>query len=119
MHTTLEYYAFNYNGNKFNSDDAVSFAYYCNLASSYIDQYTFDRIKEDTDKVQMATCELIDFLFNQNEVESNMVASEHLGNRSVTYKTSSSNTEKSKNIRNIVMKWLGNSNLLYIGTRYV
>lgn len=118
MHTTLEFYISRYNGSNFTGADSVSFEHYCIMASSVLDQFTFDRIKEDTEKVQFCTCELIDCMLAQVEEDNNNYQSESLGNHSVTYRKS---TEQEKGIKHksIIRRWLGNSGLMYAGLNVV
>ena len=81
------------------------------LARSYVDSQTFNRISDPIDFVKLATCEIIDLLF---EWKSNSLKSESLGDYSVTYK---SKTEKNltKDITAVIKRRLGTSGLLYRG----
>ena len=87
-------------------------------AQAIIDKYTFNRIKEANYNVKFAVCELIDYLYELENKGGNEIASEKVGTYSVTYVTGDEGTDLiKKKQRDIVMKWLGHTGMMYRGVR--
>ncbi len=86
-------------------------------ASSLVDYYTFDRILEADLKIKLCICELIDEIRRQKKVESGVVKSETTSKYSVSYFIPSEKDNKSdeKKVYNIILRWLGNTGLMYRG----
>lgn len=110
MYVDHEYYSTVYQGKA----KADNFNRLTIQASSLVDYYTFNRIKEADDNVKLATCELVDYLEQREEEEGKDVASEKVGTYSVTYseKFSQSDSQKQKQI---IRRYLGHTNLMYRG----
>ena len=88
-------------------------------AEGLVDTYTFNRISEIMpymDKVKMCCCELAESLFKADKEYTKGIASEKVGEYSVTY-TSPEAKEKqlSKSTANIINNWLAMTGLLYRG----
>lgn len=87
-------------------------------AQAIIDKYTFNRIKEANYNVKFAVCELIDYLYELENKGGNEIASEKVGTYSVTYATGNGSADLiKKKQRDIAMKWLGHTGLMYRGVR--
>lgn len=88
-------------------------------ASSIVDYHTFNRITEVDDKVKFAVCELIDHLKQLEDTGGKEVSSESVGGHSITYTTNSNIQDPiKKKQRDIVLKYLGNTGLMYRGRYY-
>nr|DAQ38471.1 MAG TPA: Head Tail Connector Protein [Caudoviricetes sp.] len=89
-------------------------------ATSIIDFYTFNRVKEletINDNIKYAICELIDGLYRLEGTEGKEVASEKVGTYSVTYAINNKEgiDHVKKKQRDIVAKYLGHTGLMYRG----
>lgn len=78
-----------------------SFKKYSIQASSRVNKYTFNKINNENidDNIRNATCEIIDLLFNQDQLKSKqeddkLKVSETVGPHSVTYVNNSNSREK-------------------------
>lgn len=83
-------------------------------ASTIVDYYTFNRIKEVDTKIKFAVCELIDYLKQLEDNGGKEISSESVGDHSVSYVTEDTTTV-SKKQRDIVKRYLGNTGLMYRG----
>lgn len=98
------YVDYDYYENNFCGDiiPQEQFVKYAKLASSKIDYYTYHRIRKIDDSIKNATCSIAELLFEQNKLKSqllnqnnsNQVASETLGPRSITYINNSQYQDK-------------------------
>lgn len=87
-------------------------------AQAIIDKYTFNRIEEPDDNIKFAICELIDYLHELENKGGNEIVSEKVGTYSVAYATGNGSADLiKKKQRDIVMKWLGHTGLMYRGVR--
>lgn len=99
----------------------TGFSFYARQASQVIDQYTFDRLKEEAgipEEVQMCCCELAEAGFQRETQKKNAAGktSEKIGTYSVTFESESESANAfSSEQRSIIMKWLGNTGLCYQG----
>lgn len=106
-----------------------SFDNYALKASSYINKYTFNRIKDKIDDfVKYCACEIAELLYSQEKNKNNIeekqvVASETVGPHSKTYVNNSAYIDKQiltskeleNNIYKICYRYLATSGLLYRG----
>ena len=110
-----EYYTGTYKGAVI---DAASFPRYSMKATQEIKLQTFNRVSIDNipEEVKMCCCELAETLFKADKEDTNGIASEKVGEYSVTY-TSPEAKEKqlSKSTANIINNWLAMTGLLYRG----
>ena len=128
----MEYVDFAYYTNSFGgvSISETQFPKYLRKATAFIDNITFDRLKNDNllidDSVKNAMCEIMELNFKLDNSESedgeSVKASETVGNYSVTYavsdveKNAIDRTQLNKvKYYNIAKEYLGNSGLLYRG----
>jgi len=87
------------------------------IAQSYLDAYTrhrivFDELSEDVKtRVMMCLCELCDAV--QVSAEHHGVASESIGNLSVSYSLTNESALKTW-LDDIIARWLGDTDLLYM-----
>src|SRR5699024_272870 len=92
-------------------------------AKSVVDLYTFDRVKkrdEIPDEVKYAMCELKDYEKQLEDTGGKEIAGEKTASHSVTYavsKQDSNRAIKSKQ-KDIVRRWLVNTDLMYRGVGY-
>lgn len=84
-------------------------------ASRYLDQVTFNRIKEVTPDIQLATCEIAEAYYNAQEHEGKEIASESVGSQSVSYVATVKSFEAK--CYDLARLYLGGTNLLYRGYR--
>ena len=89
-------------------------------ASSILNYYTQDKIKETTTNIKLAVCELIDVL-SEEKINSSKkeIQAESVGTYSVTYAKSNKDTNYKKQHKEILFRYLANTDLLYRGGRYV
>ena len=95
---------------------AASFAHWERKACNHIRRLTFGNIDETgeiPEAVQMCACEVAELLFTQSE-RSKGVASEKVGDYSVTYKEQTE-ADKAKEIHNVISEWLSDTGLMYCG----
>jgi hypothetical protein len=109
------YYASTYKGAVI---DTASFDLYARKATQEIKKYTFNRVDEAniSDDVKMCCCEVAEALFKSDQEDTKGVASEKVGEYSVSY-VSPEAKEKllSVSIRSIIYNWLAMTGLLYRG----
>jgi len=98
-------------------------------ASSKVNYYTFNHITELDDNIKNATCEIIELLFNQNQLiakqddDTSTVASETVGVHSKSYVNKSSlqsqrilkSDELEQECYKICLKYLSRTGLMYRG----
>ncbi|HAB66592.1 MAG TPA: hypothetical protein DCE23_04410 [Firmicutes bacterium] len=122
-----KYYEEGYKG----SIPESSFIEHSKKASSYLNNFTSNRITTDIldDNIRNCCCEIIDLLFSQSELKEKLlskdaeIASETVGSHSITLvnknniieKQVLSDNELSKKIYNICYRYLANTGLLYRG----
>lgn len=98
--------------------DAASFDLYAARATQKIKLYTFNRIVDDNipDEAKMCCCELAEALFKADKEDTKGIASEKVGEYSVTY-VSADAKENLMHIstQNVINKWLAMTGLLYRG----
>lgn len=98
--------------------DTASFNYYARGATMLIGIHTFNRIADDgiPEEAKMCCCELAEALFKADKEDTKGIASEKVGEYSVTY-TSPEAKEKqlSKSTANIINNWFAMTGLLYRG----
>lgn len=84
-------------------------------AQALVDYYTFNRIKNVTEKVRFAVCELVDVI-NQKEInDTKGIQSEKVGSYSVTYaSTEEIKVQYNQDVKRILYKYLP-SELLFRG----
>lgn len=128
----MEYVDFAYYTNSFRgvSISETQFPKYLRKATAFIDNITFDRLKNDEllidDSVKNAMCEIMELNLKLDTLESengeSVKASETVGNYSVSYavsdveKNAVDRTQLNKvKYYNIAKEYLGNSGLLYRG----
>lgn len=112
----------------------TEFNYWANKASQFIDQHTFNRVEVELvnriikevevtielailTEVKMATCEIAEAFYNNNEATSlTAKRSETVGQYSVSYADQKqAQNEFNAQLRSILSRWLGNTDLLYRG----
>lgn len=86
-------------------------------AQALVDYYTFNRIKNVTEKVRFAVCELVDVI-NQKEInDTKGIQSEKVGSYSVTYASAEEiKAQYNQDVKRILYKYLP-SELLFRGIR--
>ncbi len=98
--------------------DTASFELYARKATLEIKKYTFYRIADTDipDDVKMCCCELAELLYKDKQEDTKGVASEKVGEYSVSY-VSPEVKEKllSVSVRSIIYNWLAMTGLLYRG----
>ncbi len=112
------YYTGIYKGSVIGTD---SFNSYARKASLIIRQYTFNRIKDDTDvipdDVKMCCCETAEAIYGRDKAEGNgAIAAEKVGDQSKTYVDAEKQEQlyQSK-VGKIISLWLADTGLLYRG----
>ena len=110
-----------------------SFGSFIRKASSKVDYYTFNKIKEKNEKIVYATCEIAELLYNQDKLIANQdndkssIASETVGPHSINYINKStlqaqrilSNEELEKECYSICLRYLSSTGLMYRGNKSV
>ena len=98
--------------------DTASFDLYAGKATQTIKLYTFNRIADDSvpDEAKMCCCELAEALFKADKEDTKGIASEKVGEYSVTY-ASPEAREKilMASTVSIINTWLAMTGLLYRG----
>lgn len=98
--------------------DTASFDLYAARATQKIKIYTFNRIVDDNipDEAKTCCCELAELIFKAEQEDTKGIASEKVGEYSVTY-TSPEAREKQLAISTatIINNWLAMTGLLYRG----
>ena len=127
MYVDFEYYSSTYGGTAINADSFIKLE---RKARVFIDDVTFDRLKNDTtlidDTVKECLCEIMEcnYKLDQEEAETGgkLISSETIDQHSITYAVS--DTEKNEidksrinftKFYNIARQYLGNTGLLYRG----
>lgn len=118
-YTTKEYYAEKYLQGRTAVIGTADFPLYAQKATQRIKQYTGDNVEETTtlpDELQMCCCEVAECLFKTDQEDTKGVASEKVGEYSVSY-VSPEAKEKllSVSVRGIIYNWLADTGLLYRG----
>lgn len=100
---------------------SAGFPYYARQASQVIDQYTFGRldglpvVSED---IKMCCCELAEAEYRREkrQKDSGGKTSEKVGTYSVSFESAQESFQSAaKEQRDIVMKWLADTGLCYLG----
>lgn len=111
MYVDYDFYSNNYGGNVLQDE----FTRLEMQASTIVDYYTFNRIKEADDKVKFAACELIDYLKELEDTGGKEIESEKVGSHSVTYAKNDDTNPIARKQYDIVKKYLGYTKLMYRG----
>lgn len=118
MYVTYEYYMDNSIGFGGSAISATDFAKYERQARVFLDNVTFNRIKEDatliTDDVKNCLCDIMEKKF-KIENDGGIKSSESVGNTTATYVVDSTNTTENQQLYKIAKLYLGNTDLLYRG----
>lgn len=119
VYADYQFYSIKYLANEASAviPTAESFLKYARNASQYINRYTFNRIPDTVlEEVQMCCCELAEALYNYDQLINRGVASESVGDVSVSYESSVTITQRtSQKIKEIIYNWLENTGYLYRG----
>lgn len=96
------------------------YEYFFREASLIINQYTSGNIDPENvpQAVKLCCCELAESIFSRDRIlsKNNGISSESVGGWSVNYASSSDiNSEFKKTVKNIIFKWLADTDLLYRG----
>lgn len=110
MYVDYEYYSDVYGG-KVKENNFVNLEIKASIILNY---YTFNRVKEVTENIKLAICELIDFMYIDEKNEGKEIESESVGSYSVKYQKKSVYA-KQREQKKILNKYLGHTNLLYRG----
>jgi hypothetical protein len=100
--------------------DTASFAFYARKATQFIKKYTFDNVPETVPEVvKMCCCEVAELIYNSEKSNiSQGIASESVGDLSVSYESSENHTKLlAENIKSVIYSWLTGTGLLYRGVR--
>lgn len=95
------------------------FKYLSARASEYIDWQTFGRLEsgvpdEYSDKVKKCCCALAESEFQSESAQNGNISSEKVGSYSVTFSVKS-DVERNAEKNRIIVRYLGNTGLLYRG----
>ena len=127
MYVDFEYYSTTYGGTAINADSFIKLE---RKARVFIDDITFDRLKNDNtlidDTVKECLCEIMEcnYKLDQEEAETGgkLISSETIDQHSVTYAVSDiekNEVDKSRvnftKFYTIARQYLGNTGLLYRG----
>ena len=86
-------------------------------AQALVDYYTFHRIKNATEQVRFAVCELVDVINHKEVNDTKNIQSEKVGSYSVSYaSTDEINAQYNQDIKRILYKYLP-PELLYRGMK--
>ncbi len=94
---------------------------FLNRASAYIDLITFNRLKGKSnisEEVKMATCAVIEEEYKLDKTNGKVISSEHVGNYSAVYVTSTRKDNPYRLKYNAAKIYLANTGLLYSGGGY-
>lgn len=96
-----------------------NFGYFSELASDIMDCVTFGRLKKQEyplydENIKKCCCALTETVFKTNNNTGGMIASEKIGDYSVSYSNAGNNSQ----IREIISVYLGNTGLLFRGADY-
>lgn len=100
---------------------STGFLFYARQASQVIDQYTFNRLKDELvvpEAVQMCCCELaeVEYSREKQQKESGGKTSEKIGTYSVSFTSTQESAQAvASEQRSIIMKWLADTGLCYQG----
>lgn len=83
-------------------------------AKAMLSYYTFNRASDKDINVKYTLCELVDYLKELQNKGGKEIASEEVSTHSVTY-ADKDNISSKKKQKEIMMKYLGHTNLLYRG----
>jgi hypothetical protein len=98
--------------------DTASFDLYARKATQIIKQYTFNRVNDNNipDDVKMCCCELAEEINKHDKANTGNIASEKVGEYSVTYVDKEKAEElNSGKCTDIIYNWLAMTGLLYRG----
>jgi len=117
IYADYKFYTTEYLGSKIHEKD---FNFYAMRASEELDSRTFGRIAEITPAIRKACCAVAEALYSDSISRGKSergIASEKVGNYSVSYSGSSAETDKTVNrrVKSEIEKYLGNTGLLYRG----
>lgn len=115
MYADFDYYAHTYGGTVIDSAD---FGYYERKAEKYINTVTFGRVSEDnlSDDIRDAVCEVAELYFDKKSSSASKgIASEKIGDYSVSYSDSLSGEKFSRALYDAAKEHLADTGLLYRG----
>ena len=121
VYADSDFYTREYLGGRAAVIPSAYFPFYARKASSYIDQYTFDRIGNTVpEAVRLCCCELAETLYRfDNSPSLNGVSNERVGDISVTYESAELKRQNlPKTIKGVISSWLACTGLLYRGGAY-
>lgn len=97
--------------------DTASFDYYARGATMLIGIHTFNRVTDNVpEEVKMCCCELAETLFKADKEDTKGIASEKVGEYSVSYVSPEvKERQLSKSTASIINNWLAMTGLLYRG----
>lgn len=118
--TTYEFYTDSYLSGREAVLDAASFPFWERKASNEVRMRTFGNINENepiSEEVQGCVCEVAELLYEQDvqKRKNAGIASEKVGEYSVSYRAEKSTVEVSQEVSSVVKEWLANTGLLYCG----
>lgn len=135
MYADFEFYTENFHGNLIKNEE--TFRTFAERASEFIDTVTFDRLLNSSllnqykVKVQKCACALAEQYFRRNtaicsgisDTENIPKTSESIGSYSVSYanpldyvqEISMSDADFQRSLRSIILRYLGNTGLLFRG----
>lgn len=94
---------------------------YSRLSESYVNQYTFTRIQntlsdQEKENVYFCICEIAEKLYDNDHLPSSKgITSESVDGHSVSFERRKTTTQLKPLIKDIINRWLCNTNLLYRG----
>ncbi len=118
--TTYKFYTDSYLSGREAVLDTASFPFWERKASQVVQKYTFGNIGENepiSEVVQGCVCEVAELLYehDRQKRKNDGIASEKVGEYSVSYRTEKSTEEKEREVCGVVWEWLANTGLLYCG----
>lgn len=119
-YATYEYYVETFKGHQIPVDQFDALAA---KASSFVDLVTFDRAASEVDeavidKIAQATCAVAEEMYWQNAANLGSIASERVGQMSVTY-VPMSDQQRSTRKREAAKTYLASTELMFGGLDYV
>lgn len=118
--TTFEFYTDSYLSGREAVFDTASFPFWERKASQAVRKYTFGNIDESepiSEVVQGCVCEVAELLYEHDlqKRKNDGIASEKVGEYSVSYRAEKSTEEKEREVNGVVREWLANTGFLYCG----
>lgn len=121
MLVDYQYYIEDFGGEKISTESA--FKKTRDLAETYMDDFTFGRVKNDVEnehRIKSCLCEMCDVIYNLTANDGKIVKSENTDGYSVTYVTERIDGQDAEKVLEnklyrIVKVYLGNTGLLYQG----